>query len=277
MKGGVGKTTTVVSLAETLATDPGTPVLVIDIDTQANASYCFAGDKILAELIRNDRTIDEFFQKRLVDNIPCDIDGFVRRHVSNVTHLDQPLDVSLLASSPHLRLTEREIIHTLTARKYSMNAIEGRTTEILKPAMERFKKEYKYILFDCAPGISAFTASAIASSDLIIIPTIPDFMSYLGLSAFADHVLQEARTRETQREAWVLVTKKNGTTQHATYHNKIKEAAGKPDALFSLFETTVSESASFPRAMNMINENAITYLHKYQNPADRVLARCFSC
>ena len=66
--------------------------------------------------------------------------------------------------------------------------------------------------------------------------------------------------------------KKNGTTQHATYHNKIKEVARKPDALFSLFETTIGESAIFPRAMNMINENATTYLHKYQSPANRVLA-----
>jgi chromosome partitioning protein len=97
MKGGVGKTTTVVSLAETLAAE-GRSVLVIDVDTQANASYCVAGDDILAELIHNDRTIDEFFRKRLVDNMPCPIGPFVRPQVSHVTHLGKQLNISLLAS-----------------------------------------------------------------------------------------------------------------------------------------------------------------------------------
>jgi chromosome partitioning protein len=263
MKGGVGKTTTVVSLGETLAADENKSVLVVDIDTQANASHCLAGDQMLAELISSDKTIDDFFRTRLVANIPCPLSDFVRDNISHVTHLDHQINVSLVPSSPYLRVTEREIIHELTKRKYSMGAIEGRAIDILKSEMAKFRKKYDFVIFDCAPGISAFTTAAIAISDLIIIPTIPDFLSFLGLSAFVNSVLKEVENRKAQPKASVLVTRKNGTNQHNIYHERIKALSERPDAAFSLFKTVIPESAAFPQAMQMIDAQYPTYRQKY--------------
>jgi cellulose biosynthesis protein BcsQ len=268
MKGGVGKTTTVVSLGETLAADKDKSVLVIDVDTQANASHCLAGDEMLTELITKDKTIDDYFQTRLVSNIPCSLSNFVREHISHVTHLDEQINVSLIPSSFYLRSTEREIIHELTRRKYSMSAIEGRAIEVLKPELVKFREKYNFIIFDCAPGISAFTTAAIALSDLIIIPTIPDFMSFLGLSGFVQSVLTEVENRKISPKAAVLVTKKNKTRQHAMYHEKIINLSKKPDTVFSLFKTVIPEAAAFPQAIQMIENKFPTYSQKYGQISD---------
>ncbi|MGH6845342.1 MAG: ParA family protein, partial [Methylocella sp.] len=67
MKGGVGKTTTVVSLAEALAADdPHASILVVDLDPQASASVCLAGNELLEKLIKNDDTVEAFLEARLI-------------------------------------------------------------------------------------------------------------------------------------------------------------------------------------------------------------------
>lgn len=117
MKGGVGKTTTVVSLAEALAADDSqASVLVVDLDPQASASVCLAGDDLLAEMIRGNRTVEAFLDERLIVREPTKLAPKIHKAVSNTTHGGNPLKISLLPCGPELRTVEREIVYKLTEK-----------------------------------------------------------------------------------------------------------------------------------------------------------------
>ena len=101
MKGGVGKTTTVVSLAEALsADDENANILVIDLDPQASASMAIASAPILANLIENERTLEAFLETRLIKRLRADVCEMVHRQSLGTWHQARQLNVGLLPCGP---------------------------------------------------------------------------------------------------------------------------------------------------------------------------------
>lgn len=261
MKGGVGKSTTVVSMSETLAAEDAAPVLVVDLDAQASVSYCLAGDKLLAQLIEDNRTVDAYFEAALVNGPRRPIEELICAHISEVTHQGHNLDVSLLAASAELRITEREIIYNLTGKGFGLAGIEGQTKKVLSGDLERLRQSYKYIVFDCAPGISAFTTAAVALADLVVVPTIPDFLSHLGLVAFTRRIIGQQRG-DGARPPYVLVSKKKATNHHDEYVSLMHKMARAKDAPFRVLATVLKETQAFPTALEMTGVFP-TYSTKY--------------
>jgi cellulose biosynthesis protein BcsQ len=269
MKGGVGKTTTVVSLSETLAAEDKGPVLVIDMDAQATASYCLAGDKLLRELIYDNRTVDAYFEAALIYGSRQPIEDLICGQVSEVTHLGRILDVSLFASTAQLRITERELIYYLSERGYGLLGIEKKTKEILANDLEQLRRNYRYILFDCAPGISAFTSAAVAFADLVVVPTIPDCLSHLGLISFTKRIIGQQRDPRAL-PPYVLITKKKPTTHHNEYVDLIRTMSTRDGVPFRLLDTIIMETQAFPAALEMTGLNP-TYSIKYPPRISNVL------
>ena len=247
MKGGVGKTTTTIALGETLATQ-GAEVLIVDLDAQGNTSFSIAGPRILQNLSETGRTIENYLNARLLERKSRRISDIVRRSVSSVLHEDEQLSLSLICATPNLRHVEQKMIVQLTKAGVSWEEIEGEIRKILARDITTLRKRFDYILFDCAPGISAATEAAIKLADLMIMPTIPDFVSTQGVPAFIDSIFGEP---EDNQKPWVLFTRVKARSRHQrTYKSLLRENAETPTGTYRVFQVEMPEMVHVPEAMS---------------------------
>jgi chromosome partitioning protein len=171
-KGGVGKSTLVLALAETLAAYHGKNVLVIDSDAQASVSSMLMTIPNLHRLQQNGLTMVDFLVARVLQNAPGDWPRFVVRNVSDV---DDARTVFLIPSDMQLTLFEREV---------SKESLHGRLRAVIAALLAEARKVFDVILIDCPPGLSVLTESWLREADYHISPTKADYVSVCGLEVF---------------------------------------------------------------------------------------------
>ena len=171
-KGGVGKSTIVLSIAETLAAFHGKNVLVIDSDSQASVSSMLMSTASLRNLQSGGRTIVDYLVGAVLRGAPAEWTDFV---VGGVSDIDDAKTVYLMPSDMQLTLFEREVSkeaqHTLLR-----SSIGG--------LLSRARIVFDVVLIDCPPGLSVLTECWLREADFHLSPTKPDYISICGLDVF---------------------------------------------------------------------------------------------
>jgi chromosome partitioning protein len=187
----------------------------------------------------------------------------IRNQISAVTHQNNQLNLSLLPCGPDLRVVERELLYELTNRDLGINAIDGRIWQIFSKDFYALRKEFDYIIFDCAPGISPVTEAAIRISDLVIVPTIPDYLSVYGLNAFHGSIWARKGTslHKPKSAPHILFSRLQGTRQHRQIVTDLVEKVRSQKTAYRLVKAVVPQSAGLADAL--MKDGIMTLTQKY--------------
>jgi chromosome partitioning protein len=150
-KGGVGKTTTSVNLAASLAATKRR-VLLIDLDPQGNATMGSGVDKRTVQASTYDVLVDE-------------------RHIASAVVRAGQAGFDLLPANDDLTGAEIALLDL------------PRREQRLKHALETARHDYDYILIDCPPSLNMLTLNALVAAEAVLIPMQCEYFALEGLSA----------------------------------------------------------------------------------------------
>lgn len=203
-KGGVAKTTSVVSLAGALV-EMEKRVLVVDLDPQANLTLALGqkpkqGQLSSANILLNSENVSIVITDTSIENL------------------------DLIPSNADLGAAERFL------------PVRQNHDTIFKNALGNFL-DYEYIIFDCPPALGAITLNAITAADLLIIPTQAEYFSAYALKNMMNAIRQVREQNNPTLIYRVLITmfdKRNRT--HRTLLDQLHATFGKDGMLSTIID-----------------------------------------
>jgi chromosome partitioning protein len=216
-KGGVGKSTTAVMLAHALASFGNKRVLVMDLDSQCNASLILMGGQAWSEARKHGRTISDYFFDLFDENHPEPRD-YLFHNVGDVTDSSgKPLSISLLPGSLMLEDVQGELYVKEARQSKDPDIVGTRVRGRLERLLRRFEQNFDFVILDCPPGLSFAALSALKAADRVIVPFKPDYVSQLAVDRIALLI-------EEKRNATDLAEIPMATRRYACLANSVRDS-----------------------------------------------------
>jgi len=225
MKGGVGKTTLCVGIAEFMANYLGKKVLVIDVDPQFNATQSLLGhygrvDEYLDQLQTNKVTIRRIFEvpTSIMDTAqavsPSDV----------ITKVSENLDV-ILGDINIIFDTSQESVRIFKIKRFIDD--------------NNLRDHYDYIFLDSPPTISIFTDASLVASDFYVVPVKIDHYSILGATSLVS-VVRNVRHNHNPNIKHLGFVYTNTDEEMTLKTTKIKDNFEEQFIAFYFFENKLS-------------------------------------
>jgi len=188
-KGGTGKTTVAIAIAEGLCHLLGKRILIIDCDFQCSASITLLGRRVLNSLIAVDATLDCQLQRQMARANGPGLSAVAVKTSHCVKEASELMYV--LPGNPDMPRRERQILASFLPGGDIHSAYESASIRIGE-LYRSLLHDFDFILIDCPPGLTLFSEAAIRAADGLLVPTLPNEISFAAI----DHLrTQIARTR----------------------------------------------------------------------------------
>jgi chromosome partitioning protein len=178
-KGGVGKTTTAINLAASLAVLE-MKTLLVDADPQANSTTGVGFDL---------HNVTQSLYDCMVNDVPA-------------------RDVVLKSEVPNLDLIPSHI--DLVGAEIEMINYPNREA-VLKNILEPLRDDYEFIIIDCSPSLGLITVNALTASDSVIVPVQTEFFALEGLGKLLNTIkIVQSRLNTSLQIEGILMTMYDG-------------------------------------------------------------------
>ena len=231
-KGGVGKTTTTLSLGVALA-KRGKRILLIDADPQANLTTCLGCDDLaieqntLSSLMTNKNDEKEIYLEDLIVKTNEGVD--------------------LIPSDINLCMADLNLISKMDKERFLKSYIED----------SNIKEDYDYIFIDCMPSINIMTLNCLTCSDEVLIPIQSHYLAIRGMDLLLDTIdnVKRSLNRNLEVSGFLLTLVNKNTNISKVIRELLEENFG---SVYKVFDTEIPYTVRIPES-NSMGKSIYTY------------------